>query len=82
MPLSVLETDRVFAERAPELQDLTVLDDLMIFIPCRRFVFPASEEHLLERLRAGFNQLEQKGDLLPLFERHFSSVPRILAGVT
>lgn len=81
LPLSVLETDRVFAERAPELQDLTVLDDLMIFYPLPSFLFfPASEEHLLERLRAGFNQLEQKGDLLPLFERHFSSVPRILAG--
>lgn len=81
LPLSVLETDRVFSERAPELKDLMVLEDLMIFYPLPSFLFfPASEGHLLERLRAGFAQLEQKGDLLPLFERHFSSVPRILSG--
>lgn len=81
LPLSVLETDRVFAERAPELKDLMVLDDLMIFYPLPSFLFfPASEERLLERLRAGFAQLEHSGDLLPMFERHFSSVPRILSG--
>lgn len=81
LPLSVLETDRVFSERAPELNDLMVLDDLMVFYPLPSFLFfPASEEHLLERLRAGFTQLEQKGELLPLFESHFSSVPRILSG--
>ena len=81
LPLSVLETDRVFSERPPDLQDLTVLDDVMIFYPLPSFLyFPASEERLRQRLQAGFTQLVDKGELLPLFERHFSSVPRILSG--
>ncbi|RYG10533.1 MAG: hypothetical protein EOO07_22010 [Chitinophagaceae bacterium] len=81
LPLSVLETDRVFSERAPELKDLIVLDDLMIFYPLPSFLFfPTAEQRLLERLRAGFADIEKRGELLPLFESHFSSVPKILSG--
>lgn len=81
LPLSVLETDQVFAERAPALSDLVVLDDLMIFYPLPSFLFfPSSEQRLMERLSAGFADLEKRGELSPLFEKHFSSVPRILSG--
>lgn len=81
LPLSVLETDTVFTERAPGLSDLVVLDDLMIFYPLPSFIFfPASEQRLMERLSVGFAALEKRGKLLPLFQKHFSSIPRILSG--
>jgi hypothetical protein len=81
LPLSVLEADLVFAERSPELKNLVVLDNLMIFYPLPSFLFfPASEHRLLERLKSGFVDLEKRGHLSPLFEQHFSTIPRILSG--
>jgi hypothetical protein len=81
LPLSVLETDRVFSDRGANLKNLTVLDDLMIFYPLPSFLFfPLSEARLMERLQFGFSNLEKSGQLLPLFENHFGSVPKILSG--
>ncbi|MEY4589886.1 MAG: hypothetical protein RL497_1962 [Pseudomonadota bacterium] len=81
LPLSVLETDQVFASRAPDLVDLTVLDDLVIFYPLPSFLFfPISEQRLLDRLQVGFANLEKRGELLALFNSHFSSIPRVVSG--
>lgn len=81
LPLSVLEADQVFSARSQELHDLVILDGLMIFYPLPSFLFfPHSQTRLLDRLKDGFNDLEKRGELLPLFDRHFGTVQRLLSG--